>query len=149
MEQAFKKSEPTGLITGGEIALVAGNASTMYTVLTPGVVGRTSWEGRRIWDTVKESGSWHETVGQEGPRKGAVRLKKGTKEFDAKFLIEWVSDFYVHYTYRKVNPKKTPMRSATLTWTMNFKRTITIEGVDYERVVRKFEETVTLPFKPV
>ena len=77
MEQSFKQSEPTGLSDDSDVALVAGDASTVYTVVSPGVSGRASWEGKRLWEPSKETGSWQATVGHQGARQGTVRLAKG------------------------------------------------------------------------
>ena len=70
----------------------------MYVVRGDGVAGRTTWEGKQLWDCKAATGKWQATVGQQGPRSGKIRLArhKGTSstEVEAEFEIRWESVFY-------------------------------------------------------
>jgi hypothetical protein len=152
MQKQFNGSWTTGLSTGSRIALVPGNSPLQFSVLSPGVSGRTSWKGKRIWDAAEEYGQWQATTGQEGPRKGKIRIARGVgasrKEHNATFKIEWEPIQYVERqkTSRKKGTRKTGGYVATLHWVMNIRRTITFEGVQYDRVLKSWTFKQTLAF---
>lgn len=154
MQKDFKGSEPTGLTKGSQISLVpGGSGSTMYVVRGAGVAGRTTWEGKRLWDCKTSTGKWQSTVGQQGPRSGKIRLakhnSKSSTEVEAEFEIKWESLFYTETkrTVKTRGSKKTQGKVVTLHWGMNLRRIIKINNVRYERVIRSYLFKQICPFK--
>lgn len=153
MQKDFKRSEPTGLTKGSQINLVpSGNGSTMYIVRGAGVVGRTTWEGKQLWDCKTSSGRWQATVGLQGPRSGKIRLAKhdatSSTEVKAEFEIKWESLFYTDAkrTAKTHGSKKIRGKVTTLHWGMNVRRIIKIYIVRYERVIRSYLFKQICPF---
>ena len=154
MQKDFKGSEPTGLTKGSQISLVpGGGGSNVYIVRGAGIPGRTTWEGKRLWDCKTSTGKWQATVGQQGARSGKIQLARlnstTATAVEAEFEIKWESLFYTETkrTVKARGSKKTPGKVVTLHWSMNVRRIIKINKVRHERVIRSHTFKHICPFK--
>lgn len=155
----YVKSHPTGLTKGETINLVdpatgGSSSKTIYKIIESSVSGRTSWEGKRVYDCDTGKHSWQSTKGQRGPRKGKIMLKQPGKDpKEATFSILWEPS-----TYTEVDRCTIPGRAGhqgkkgkkqTMHWIMNVTLAITLDTVTYEKSINLKELKQQCKCRPV
>ena len=158
MQKGYKGSEPTGLSKGARMALTPGNDPGTTFVVVEGVVGRTSWDGKREWNCEAGKGGWIATLGQQGAKRGKVKLRPAGREnldttVNADFELKWEPIFHIEtkacrLPNRPGQARNAPGRVRHMHWRINLRLLIKVNGVLYDRVLKSATFNQTCPCQP-